>query len=474
MVISAKLNILVVFLVSIAASAQSYTVRCRVHNQPDELPVTLGSVSGDQFTPFDSAWANNGVVSYRLLPGKPPGVYRLVFGQTLSAKIMNEPAQQLDFVFNREDVELETDFNAPLEKAVSIRSEENRIWFDFQKADVLFRKQMNEWGMQINYFQKNPTDNYYNEAKKKSIIETYNQLQKNHQRTLLSIEMENPDLLVTKMIKISREPYLDGNLTEMQRNNLFKRDFFQYCDFSDETLIHSSVYTQKVMKYILAYGQKGLSRDAQEKEFIKAVEVILAKTASNDRIARFIVDYLMRGFERLQLNQVLLFIAEHFQPMHASCSSDEKTTLERRLASQMMKNGTEVPDFLMTDINGKKISLGEITCDFKLLIFWSTWCPHCSEMLPQLHKWYQTREIDLEVIAISVDTCTDDWQRFVKSGKYQWISCNEPHQWNGPVAKMYHLYATPSLFLVDRKNRILAKPYDWGELMEVMAGLGGE
>jgi hypothetical protein len=62
-----------------------------------------------------------------------PGMYRLVFGQTVYARVMNEAPQQLDFIFNNENIILETNFTAPQDSLLVVLSEENRVWFGFSQ-----------------------------------------------------------------------------------------------------------------------------------------------------------------------------------------------------------------------------------------------------------------------------------------------------------------------------------------------------
>ena len=66
--------------------------------------------------------------------------------------------------------------------------------------------------------------------------------------------------------------------------------------------------------------------------------------------------------------------------------TDGKTTLQRRLGIQNMKPGTKVPDFTLNDLNGDPLTLSEITESKTLILFWASWCPHCSEMISELNQ----------------------------------------------------------------------------------------
>jgi hypothetical protein len=117
--------------------AQTYSLNVRIKNQP-ENPVVLETISGDKFSPVDTLElqklagglpdeTNTGSqsaiqqvtsshqlkkkVSWQFPANATPGMYRLVFGQTTYARVMGESPQQLDFIFNKENIEFETDFN---------------------------------------------------------------------------------------------------------------------------------------------------------------------------------------------------------------------------------------------------------------------------------------------------------------------------------------------------------------------------
>ncbi|NOY97302.1 MAG: hypothetical protein GXO81_13225 [Chlorobi bacterium] len=130
-----------------------------------------------------------------------------------------------------------------------------------------------EPGAEVSIFRNNAVTNR---------ITRYNRLQKDRDTFITQTTEENLNLFATKLIKMHREPFLDGNLSGQQRKTIFKKDFFNRLDFSDETLINTSIYTDKVFKYILFHGQRGLTREQQEQEFMKAVDVILGSISNSE------------------------------------------------------------------------------------------------------------------------------------------------------------------------------------------------
>lgn len=134
----------------IEAGAQPFTLNVTVSNQPDN-PIILGWISGDDFHKIDSAKAFNGAVKFLLPSDANPGVYRLVLGKTGYARVMNDDPQTLDFIFNNENIDLQTDFKAPFEALKVNRSKENQLYFDFmqrkkeyEKALLIMEKQLDQ------------------------------------------------------------------------------------------------------------------------------------------------------------------------------------------------------------------------------------------------------------------------------------------------------------------------------------------
>jgi peroxiredoxin len=63
------------------------------------------------------------------------------------------------------------------------------------------------------------------------------------------------------------------------------------------------------------------------------------------------------------------------------------------------------PDFMVTDLNGKTISLSHYRGKVLFLNFWASWCPPCRAEIPDfvdIYEKYKSR--GLEILGISLDT----------------------------------------------------------------------
>ena len=434
--------------------AQSFSLEVTVKNQPAN-PIVLGRIKGDKFILVDSLLAEKNRARFQIPRNSTPGMYRLVFGKTLYAQIMNEPPQQLDFIFNNEDIILETSFDAPADQLLVVLSEENRVWFEFLGKEKEFQQKMKELEMEVDYFHEKGMVGANSGDEAKLSISRYNQLQMERENYIATMAGKNKNLLAASWIKMYREPFCDGNLSRRQRNEVYQQEYFNNMEFSDEILIHSSIYSDKIFNYLTRFNQKDFTRQQREDAYIKAVDIILSQTSANQKVYEFILNYLVEGFEMLKMENIIRYIAAKYSG--TTCQTDEKTTLERKLESAKMIPGSTVPNFTMKDINGTPVTLSEIQEERILLLFWSGQCPGCKTMIPFIKNW--AIENHTNVVAISLDTSKTDWENAVKqSGFESWINLCDFNEWNGETATAYNVYATPTLFLIDRQRKIIATP----------------
>lgn len=119
------------------------------------------------------------------------------------------------------------------------------------------------------------------------------------------------------------------------------------------------------------------------------------------------------------------------------------------------KVGAIAPDFEFI-IQGKKSSLYQVNAQYKLLMFWASWCPHCMDELPEVKQFYNSFEKKRgEIIAISLDVDQSKYQKTI--GNLPWLNYSSFLKWDSPIAKLYGVNATPTFFLLDGNNKILMK-----------------
>ena len=288
--------------------AQTFNVEVQIKNQPDNA-IVFGSVKGDDFNPIDSITLKQSVgkVQFIFPESALPGVYRIVFGTTPAAKILNEPPQQLDFIFDNENLAFDTDFKNPVENLKVIESKENAVWFEFFAKDKILRQNIDLLEKQI--------DQHWVTKDTANVIEAaneFNQIQMERDLFVVKTSQENRGLFAAQMIKNQRQPLLDGFLTPEERKTLYKKEFFKTLDFSDASLIYSSIYTDNIFKYLVSYNQYDFTQQQREAEYIKALDIIVPNIRQNEQVFNFLMGYLVHGFKVLQMENVISTISKKY------------------------------------------------------------------------------------------------------------------------------------------------------------------
>ncbi len=435
------------------ASCQDYKLEGIIENYPGRK-VYLSDFYGDQNKIIDSVkTGNNGSFQFSFSESQPAGMYRLFYGDK----------SFIDVIFNHEDVELLTSINDPFENTEIIRSNENLLFYDYLKFNSSSLYKIDLLQPLVRYY---PKDDPF----ALTVRNEYVKLQDDLHEYIDSIASNYPSSYTSKIALMERQPKIIPDLSAFEQRIYLKLHYFDGADFSDTSLLRSNVISSKLIGYLSLYQNSNLTKDQLENEFIKAVDTILSKVSVNRYVYEFALDYLIGGFDKYNFNRVIEYIAEK-SILEEFCEYTEQSSeLEKRIETlKRLAIGKEAPDFEVIDLDGKSITLSEIDKDYVVLIFWASWCPHCTQVLPKLRDFYKRQDIDyLEVISISIDTSMSDYQDFIEVGGYNWINVCDYKGWESDPAKLFGIYATPTLILLDNNRKILAKPGTIGEIEAII------
>ncbi len=114
------------------------------------------------------------------------------------------------------------------------------------------------------------------------------------------------------------------------------------------------------------------------------------------------------------------------------------------------------PEFTLSDINGKKVSLSDFKGKVILLNFWGTWCGPCTAEMPSLNRLYAALKNDgFVVLAVSIDPSDKPVRSFVSAKGITFPVLMDPDK--EAYFDLYAVFALPTSFLIDRKGMIVAK-----------------
>jgi len=412
--------------------------------------IFISGFYGSEQRPFDSVTADkNGKFNYSFSKNQPAGMYRLRFGEN----------RFIDIIYNHEDIAFETHFDAIIDSLKFTKSIENQLYFDYLK-----RRNETEYRLSLlnPLLSRYPSDDLFY----KQIVGEFTRLSNDLENFINNLISENENTFTAKLIKLDRTPMPDAKMVEDVRIDFMKAHFFDQADFSDTSLLRTSLVSNKLIQYLSFYQNNQMTKDQLEIEFIKAVQVIMFKTKSSPEIYAFAMDYLISGFESYGFEKVITYIADNIN-LEESCVDDErKAKLENKVESlKKFAVGLKAPDFTATDINGNSVKLSGINSEYTLLVFWATWCPHCTRLIPDLKKIYLAGNKEkLEIVAISLDESKTELDAFLKDGGFDWINISDFKKWKGDIVQLYDIYATPTMLLLAKDGTIAAKPMNFEEV----------
>jgi thiol-disulfide isomerase/thioredoxin len=117
----------------------------------------------------------------------------------------------------------------------------------------------------------------------------------------------------------------------------------------------------------------------------------------------------------------------------------------------------------MPDTGFVNRELFNIKAKYTMILFWDANCGRCKEEIPRLKDLYEKLNIDiamngkkLEVYAVSLTNVAEEWKKFVADNKLKWVNVSDLYN-NTKFRKLYDIYSTPVIYLLNEKKEIIAK-----------------
>ena len=443
---------LVIFCLS-GNAQKTYSIEGQVIILP-ERRIYLSTVFGERVRPVDSTLSDKeGVFSFRMKPAAQPGLYRVTWGKDKS----------VDLLWNLEDVRFFTRSDFPVDSLRFLASEENRIYYFYLSLDRLNQRKLDLLMPVIDYYPVK--DGFYG-----SVANEFESAQKQLSRVQDSLSTLYPSALAVRIIKNQSAPFLPASLSKEERINYMRLHFFDNVNFQDTLLLNTNAWANKAIAYLSLYGNSKLDQKQLEAEFIRAVTIMFGAASVNAEVYKFILDYTVGGFDKYHFDGVITYIADNFQDPFSCEDQARKTSLQKKLDNfKKISIGKMAPDIEIPDTKGKIVKLSGIQSEYTLVIFYSSGCGHCAQMMPQVKEYYDKQKPKrVEVMAVSIDTSKTEWTQFIKEGKLDWINVSELKGFNSKSADDYNIFATPTMFLLDREKKIVAKPISWRELDQAL------
>jgi len=396
-----------------------------------------------------------GQINFLLSADAHPGMYRVVMG----------PRTWLDFIFNKENINLHTNFNAPVDNLKVISSEENKLWNSYMNFFMMLNRKQEYLSELMSLY--DPSESFYKEIEK----ELAGIRQTDPETVSKQIIQSHPNSYVARFLKVEQSPQVPVGLSMEEERDFVLENFFTGVDFNDSLLMYSPPLISRVKSYFALYQQSFPPNEVEE-AMISGLNRLLSQAVVNDAIYSFILQEITRMFERSEFETFFAYFTENFL-LYASCKDESRNReLAETLASiKKTALGVIAPEIILPISTGPVI-LSEMKQPVIMVLFWASWCPHCTEMLPEIKSIYnQYKNKGFEIVAISLDKDANEYQKALEKGHYSWINYSELKGWDCSIAYDYGIRATPTMILLDKNKRIIGKPRNPEHLRQLIRQL---
>lgn len=244
---------------------------------------------------------------------------------------------------------------------------------------------------------------------------------------------------------------------------------FRRMDYTERRLYKSGLLKDAIDSHFWLIENSGRSLDSVYIEMNISIDYMLENLSTDEEKFNEITAYLFKLLEQRSLFKASEYLA--LKVLNEDlCALDDDLSFKME-SYRAMKKGNIVPDFAFPNdfyalgykdsITPKKLS--DVRSDFKVLVFGASWCPKCPEDLMQISQLYDKwKKHDVEVVFVSLDEDKEVFENF--SGAFPFISMSDYQKWESPIVKSFHVFATPTLYLINEKLEILLRPNSVSQL----------
>lgn len=163
----------------------------------------------------------------------------------------------------------------------------------------------------------------------------------------------------------------------------------------------------------------------------------------------------------------ILFLALMMLSLTVSAQTD---TLDEKYGKNLLKAGTEAPNFHLYTADSKEIALADYKGSYVVLDFWASWCPDCRKDIPEMKRLFdEYKDQNVSFIGISFDTDHDAWVNcYWDKYKMYWTQVSELKKWKHgtTIDKLYHIDWIPTMYLIDPNGKVILGTVDINRLRD--------
>ncbi len=260
-----------------------------------------------------------------------------------------------------------------------------------------------------------------------------------------------------------------------------KEHYWDNFDFMDGRLVRTPIFENKLKNYI----DNWVVPDADS--IIYEQNWMMALGRNDPEMSRYLISYFIDNYMYPKImgqDKVFLHTYERYVANNNPATSwlnekQRKAITERAYMVMANQLGTPAHDMALVDTAGKMHKLYDLKSDYTVVAFWDPHCGKCKEELPKIDSLYKAswKKNNIQVYAVMVnEESLADWAPFIRDHGRGWVHVHQTKEMREAEEKaqlpnyrqLYDMRSTPTLFLLDKDKKIMAKNIGLEDLNNVL------
>lgn len=341
-------------------------------------------------------------------------------------------------------------------------SKNNQLYFEYMNNNSIFADKASELNKGKNNLSKEEYEDAMIKLRLKSDTLKEDFLTNNPGHLLSKVLNATKDIIIPEPdTKYKGNGEIDSTAIQLERYYYYKIHYFDNLDLRCDGLLRTP---QAVFyDYYNRYWEEVIKHQPNDSIF-KYANYWIEKSRGSKLIFKFLVHditerYLkspIMGHEEIYVRMIKKYY-ESGQASWMNPSDLDKEIIRANKWEKTLK-GKIVPDIICPDTNNIMHSLYDIDAKYKILIFWSYDCGHCSTEIPNLYNFYKNNKdvYKLGVMAVNSGENIGKWKEFISNKNLNWLNVNGlvvNYDWH----KYFDINSTPYIVILDMENKIIAK-----------------
>ncbi len=423
----------------------------------------LFSTYGDVKKPIDTAYRQStGAYVFFNIQNYPTGVYNVYFNDSLYTEV----------IINNENIVVTADANNLFNSIKIGKSIENEILFNYWTYAMMVKDSSAYLNYQKHKIEQKTFDSNHPDIKKidKQIARMNNNIDlyidyqaTKHPKSFAPVLLKA--YLIPDMAKYNATTKGKKYTSE---EHFLREHFFDNINFNDERFLNTKVIYTAINDYIETFG-----KPSSTVNYNMVVDKVLSTAVINTTVYEYCLDLFIRTFEPSVFESVLVHIIDDYYVPYYTLSG-QSTKYYSHLSERIkaLKPGKLAPNIILKDTAGVIHNLHETPGKAKMIVFYSSDCPHCAEALPSLLEIFTMyKDQGLIAYGVAIDEDKEAWKKEIRQFSMNWTSVSDLKGLMSPLMNDYNIKSTPYILILAEDNIIMKKPTEINDIHATLVQL---